>query len=195
MNVKLAKIASVQSGIVLSRKEAKQGESTVKYTRLTLRAVEGSGRINTLGLEKFSSKDILAADQLTREGDVVTRLFAPIFPTIIERENVGMVVPSQLALIRLQDKQFLPEYIQLCLSRRSLTEKLCAEDSYTHRSITVNTISNLQIPVIPLDKQKMLIEIHDLAKRREQLYRSLIEQESLYTEFVIDKMIGGFSHE
>ncbi len=195
MNVKLAEIASVQSGIVLSRKEAKQGEPTMKYTRLTLRAVEGRGSINTSGLEDFLSKDILAADQLTCKGDVVTRLFAPIFPTIIERENVGMVVPSQLALIRLQDKQFLPEYLQLCLSRRSLTEKLCAEDSYTHRSITVNTISNLQIPVIPLDKQKMLIEINNLAKQRERLYRGLIEQESLYTESVIDKMIGGFSHE
>ncbi len=85
----------------------------------------------------------------------------------------------------------LPAFLCIFLSRPAISEKLTAEDTHAFRTISVGAILNTTIPILPLDIQKKLIEIYNANNRRIQLYRELIEKEQLYTDLVIEKMIGG----
>lgn len=192
MVTKLSVIATLQSGIVLSRKEAPCEGKSFEYKRLNLRAINETGRVVSSGLDKFYTQEELNSSQLTQSGDIVIRLFAPLFPTVITDRDAGLVVPSQLALIRLRDQTVLPAYLQLCLSRQNIVETLLSKEIGVHRSITVKALSDLSIPLVPIEIQKKTIEICDLSKRRKQLYQKLVEQEQLQTEFLIESMIGGF---
>ena len=193
MVTKLSDIATLHSGIVLSRKEATSNEnpSTIKYKRLNLRAVNSTGNINPSELDMLTTQEELKPSQLTQYGDIVIRLFTPMFPTIISESDVGLVVPSQLALIRLRDQKVLPAYLQMCLSRQSITETFLTRENSTHRSITMKALSDLCIPLVSTENQQKIIKIYNLSKQRTQLYQELIEQEQLQIESVIESLLGG----
>lgn len=188
----LSTIATLQSGIVLSRKKTTVENGAFEYKRLNLRAVNETGYVVSSELEMFYTEDMLAPSQLTQCGDIVIRLFAPLFPTVITEADAGLVVPSQLALIRPRSEAVLPTYLQMCLSRQSVIEALLSRESGVHRSITVKAISDLKIPLIPMPKQQKIVRIYELSKQRSQLYQKLIEQEQLQIESVIESMIGAF---
>ncbi|MCS4479551.1 hypothetical protein JQ035_00995 [Clostridium botulinum] len=57
---KLGNIASVQMGLVLSRKEAKMSNSSLyPYIRLTLKSLDVGGIIDFDNLEKFNARELL----------------------------------------------------------------------------------------------------------------------------------------
>ena len=50
---------------------------------------------------------------------------------------------------------------------------------------------DLELDLPPLQIQEQVAEIDTLSRRREALYRELIYQERLHTEFVIERIVGG----
>ena len=115
MQVPLSSIATVQSGIVLSRKETTSDSNAIKYQRLSLRALNSSGHVEHSELEVFMSRAPIQMTHRTNTGDIIIRLFSPLFPTLIAESDAGFVIPSQLAVVRLQsDAPMLPAYLQYC---------------------------------------------------------------------------------
>ncbi len=191
MEKKLSDVAILQSGLVLSRKEARAGDDAIEYKRLNLRSVEAGGKINLSTLEAYYSRSEIPPAQLTKKNDIVIRLLDPLYPVLIGKSEEGLVVPSQLAIIRVTNNMVLPAFLCIFLSRPAITEKLTAEDTHAFRTISVGAILNTEIPILPLEIQNKLIEVYNINNRRIQLYHELIEQEQLYTDLVIEKMIGG----
>lgn len=192
MQVPLSSIATVQSGVVLSRKETNSDLDAIKYQRLSLRALNSSGQVDHFELAVFLSRDPIQMTHRTTPGDIVIRLFSPLFPTLITEDDTGFVIPSQLAVVRLQsDAPMLPAYLQYCLSRQAVAEAFSTAESGSQRSITVKMISNLNIPIVPIGVQKNITHIVELSSQRAQLYQQLIEQEKKHSENVIEAMIRG----
>ena len=191
MNVILSSIANVQSGIVLSRKEARDRDTARKYSRLTLRALNSSGYIDRSELDDYYSNEGISESHRTQPGDIVIKLFAPLLPTLITDADAGLVVPSQLAIIRIFDSSVLPTYLQYYLTRQSVTDSLLAMDSNAQRAITVKSISNISIPAIPLEAQLCVTRIYETSIYRAQLYQQLIEQEEQQVSCLIDSVIRG----
>jgi hypothetical protein len=192
MQVPLSSIATIQSGLVLSRKETNSDYDAIKYQRLSLRAFNSSGRVDHSELEDFLSRDPILMTHRTTPGDIVIRLFSPLFPTLITEDDAGFVIPSQLAVVRLwQDVPVMPEYLRYCLSRQAVADALSTTECGLQRSITVKTISNLNIPIVPIGVQKNIKQIFELSSQRAQLYQQLINQEQIQTENVIEAMIKG----
>ena len=191
MDVPLSSIATVQSGIVLGRKEARDSIDAIKYSRLTLRSLNSVGCIDRSEVDDFYSRDVISESHRTQPGDIVIRLFAPLLPTLITASDVGLVVPSQLAIIRIFDSSVLPAYLQYCLTRQDVTESFLAIDSFTQRAITVKSIANISISVIPQEAQLRVKQIYETSIRRAQLYQQLIEQEEQQASYIIDAVIRG----
>ena len=59
------------------------------------------------------------------------------------------------------------------------------------RAIKISTLSDIYIPIPPLQKQRLIVQICTTGMKRESLYRELIEQEKLYMNAQIQKIIGG----
>lgn len=194
MIVKISDIAEAQGGLVLSRKEAKELSSQACYfKRLTLRALEESGFINDNNLEVFYANDSLPNALFTSPRDVVIRLCSPMCPVIIDERHEGLLVPSQLAVLKVKrEAPVLPEYLRLCLTQREIQERVLNVESGTaQRTVKLGTIMDLQISVPDLETQSRVAQIDMLGREREQKYHELIAQERRFTEKIIEDIIGG----
>ena len=196
MVAKISDVAEVQGGIVLSRKEAKtQEESYCSYKRLTLRAVDRTGSIHVSDLEDFYACESLDNALFTSKGDVVVRLLSPMYPVYVENNYENILVPSQFAVLRVKDREvIMPEYLRLWLAQKSIQDRVLDLESGTaQKAVKIKTILNLDISIPPLEVQKKAVMIDILSRRRECLYRELIEEERTFTENLLENIIGGIN--
>lgn len=190
---KISEIADIQSGLVLSRKAANEKTTVYPYKRLTLRSVTEDCLLDTSSFEAYEACEPIDEQFLTRENDIVVRLFAPVCATLITKEHEGMVVPSQLAIIRLKDGcPYLPGYLSVYLTNeRSLENLIVGAGMAAQKIIKVGNVAELEIPCLPIEKQKMISDIANEQLNIVALYKKIIEQETLRTKSVIKDIIGG----
>lgn len=191
--MKLSDIANLQSGLVLNRKEAHSPEETVKtYKRLNLRSLSSYNEIDHKELDTFPAKDILDQVVLTQPGDIVIKLFTPIFPVVITEHDAGLVIPSQLAVLRIFNSEILPQYLTYWLSTPEVSDSLRSLEGWqSQRTIKIGTFAELDVPVPSLKEQQIIADMVSTNLRREQLYRSLIDEQNKFTMLNIQRIIGG----
>lgn len=196
MILHISEIVDAQGGLVLSRKEAKDPEGNVyRYKRLTLRSLAEDGYINDSDLEDFYTNESLNSVWFTSLGDVVIRLFSPLCPTVIEENRMKLLVPSQLAILKVRDRSIIsPEFLRLSLSQKEIQEHVSRiERGTAQRTVKLGTIMDLLIDVPDMETQRRAVEVDKLSRQRERMYMDLINQERQMTEITIRKIIGGTS--
>lgn len=194
MNSIISEIAVAQSGLVLSRKEARNPHTGIyKYKRLTLRALGEDGYIRSSELEDFYANEPLDNALFTYPGNVVIRLFSPMCPVLIDDGGKELLVPSQLAVLKVKDNTIiLPEYLRLYLAQTDVQERVQKIESGTaQRTVKLGTIMDLPIVVPDIETQKKVVKIDTLSRNKERIYFDLIEQERLLTKSIIGNIIGG----
>ncbi|HAZ20787.1 MAG TPA: hypothetical protein DHD79_06505 [Firmicutes bacterium] len=190
---KLYEVAEVQSGLVLSRKEAEfDSEQSVDYLKLNLRSISEDGTINKKSLDKYLACEKLNIQFITAKGDIVIRLFPPFSPALITESLVGLVVPSQFAVIRLKSDDVTPDFLLCYLSHRNLLRSLAiCESRQGLNSIKISAIAEVMIPLLPIDKQKTIASYCRMHAIQRQLYLDLIQQYDSKMNAVINSAIGG----
>ena len=118
---KISEIADVQSGLVLSRKAAKKTDGKYPYQRLTLRSVTEDCLFDNTSFETYDACEIVDKQFITHKNDIIVRLYYPICATLITKENEGLIVPSQLGIIRL--KRRLPIFAGIFVSAYLMNER------------------------------------------------------------------------
>lgn len=191
--MKLSEIAGLQSGLVLNRKEAHSPEETKKiYKRLNLRSLNKNGTIEKEELDIYPAAELLDSSMLTQKNDVVVKLFTPINPALITDDDIGLVIPSQLVVIRIKNSNIMPSYLCYWLSTPGVSDFIQSiESGKTLRSISVSTFANLEVPIPPLEKQQAISNIVSLNVKRETLYHQLIEEQNRLTALSIQIAMGG----
>lgn len=190
---KLSEIADIQSGLVLSRKEAKlHSEKIFKYQRLNLRSINNDEIVNVKTLNEFYSHGEVDSQFITKENEIVMRLFAPLQPVLITAAFAGYVVPSQLAIIRINSKNILPDYLCYYLSQHNVLNGMAAMDSgQATRGIKISTLSDVQIPMVEVNRQKTVVAIAGLQRKINTLHMELLHQYDIQADVAIKKAIGG----
>ena len=143
-------------------------------------------------LDNFLSAERLSEQFITRENDIVMRLFVPLCPVLMTMDYSDLVVPSQFAIVRIKERIVLPEFLWLYLSQKSvLGEITVAEGNHTIRSIRISTLSNIRIPMVPLKRQEEIISFARVHRNRKTLYQSLLHQYDAQADVIIRGAIGG----
>lgn len=191
--MKLSDFATLQSGLVLNRKEARSEEETAKYyKRINMRSLNEYGELDRNDLDVFPSVEILDSAVLTQPNDIIVKLFTPIYPTLISEEDKGFIIPSQLVVIRVFDDQVLPEYLRYYLSAPEVSDLMLSIEGWrSQRTIKVSTFADLEIPIPSIEKQQLIAKISAINSQRERLYKELIEEEKKLTTLKLQKYIGG----
>ena len=191
--MKLSDFATLQSGLVLNRKEARSEEETAKYyKRINMRSLNEYGELDRNDLDIFPSVEILDSAVLTQPNDIIVKLFTPIYPTLISEKDKGFIIPSQLVVIRVFDDQVLPEYLRYYLSAPEVSDLMLSIEGWrSQRTIKVSTFADLEIPIPSIEKQKLIAKISAINSQRERLYKELIEEEKKLTTLKLQKYIGG----
>lgn len=139
--MKLQDLASVRSGLVLSRKQAKE-PSEYRYPLINLRCIQQEGTIQLKEADIYEAKEPLKEEYLSQSGDIIVRLTAPYTAVLIDETTSRMVISSNFVVIRVEDKSLLPEYLFWLLN----TEKI--GDVY-ERNAEVAVVQNFTDSFVP----------------------------------------------
>ena len=185
--MKLGNIATVRSGLVLSRKQARE-PSDIRYPLLNLRSINPGGYIEADQLDVFVAAEYLLPEYLSQIGDVIVRLTAPYTAILIDKVTAGMVISSNFVIIRADRRELLPEYLFWLINtpkvKRSIYENT---SSNMLGAIKAKYFSDFEVPFLPIAKQQQIAAINELALKEAKLLRQLADEKECYYSLLIDR--------
>lgn len=180
--MRLGECATIRSGLVLARKESKpEAEMKFQYPLLTLRSIDARGYIERSEISAFEATEVLDADYLTRQREIIVRLSAPYTAVLIEKETEGMVVSSNFVIIRTHESKLLPEYLCWLLNTEKVRKNIFANTfSSMIATIKASYFVNLELSLPSVDRQRKIAAVCRLAQREIKLLRQLAEEKERY---------------
>ena len=185
--MKLGEIATVRSGLVLSRKQARE-PSNIRYPLLNLRSINPRGYIEAEQLDVFDAIEALSPEYLSQVGDVIVRLTAPYTAILVDRVTAGMVISSNFVIIRADRRELLPEYLFWLINtpkiKRSIYE---STSSNMLGAVKAKFISDFDVPLLPIAKQQQIAAMNELMLKETKLLRQLADEKERYYGRLIDR--------
>ncbi|MCG8539447.1 MAG: restriction endonuclease subunit S [Clostridia bacterium] len=189
--MRLGDFSNIRTGLVLSRKKAKSESEAIKeYTSLTLKSFEDDGTLNLRDLDVFVSKEVLNARYITRRGDVIIRLSHPNTAIYITEDAEGYVIPSQFSVVSINNKDLLPSFFSIYFNS-SHVKRLISKHQMGATIPVINNafLADLQIVNLPIDKQRMIADIHSLHLREKELLKDLLDEKEKLFKAVISQLV------
>ena len=178
--MKLKEAALIRSGLVLSRKQAKN-EISVRYPLITLRSISPKGYINRDSLEIYAAAQPLNDEYLTHPDDIVIRLSFPYTAVLIDETTSDMVISSNFVVIRTDKQKILPEYLVWLLNTEEVRRR--TYDNTTSNmlgAIKSKYYAEFEIEPISIDNQRKIARLHALAQKEIQLLLELADEKEKY---------------
>lgn len=187
--MKLSDIATIKSGLVLSRKVADSyNTETYKYNQLNLKCINENGTISTDQLDNYESKEKLDANYLTQVDDIIVRLTVPNTAVLITNETEHIVVSSHFCMIRVNIKVLLPDYLQWYLNSELVKKQIIKSImGSTFAAVKPGFYNELKIKLPTFEEQRFIADFHMLAMKETQLLENLkLEKEMFYKRVLSD---------
>ena len=185
--MKLGNIATVRSGLVLSRKQARE-PSDIRYPLLNLRSINPGGYIEADQLDVFDAVEYLSPEYLSQIGDVIVRLTAPYTAILIDKVTAGMVISSNFVIIRADRRELLPEYLFWLINTPKIKRSIYENTSSNMLgAIKAKYFSDFEVPSLPIAKQQQIAVMNELALKETKLLRQLADEKERYYSLLIDR--------
>ena len=183
--MKLGEIASVRSGLVLSRKLARENPAQ-RYRLLNLRSITPEGYIDLNKTDVFDAKETLPGEYLSQAGDIVIRLSAPYTAVLIDEESEGMVVSSNFVIVRTDPQELLPEFLYWLLNTSEVKHRMFENSSSNMLgAVKPKFFADYEITPLPIPEQQKIAAINALAKAESKLLRQLANAKEQYYEAIL----------
>ena len=183
--MKLGEIASVRSGLVLSRKLARENP-VQRYRLLNLRSITPEGYIDLKEADVFDAKETLPREYLSQVGDIVIRLSAPYTAVLIDEESEGMVVSSNFVIVRTDPQVLLPEFLYWLLNTSEVKHRMFENSSSNMLgAVKPKFFADYEITPLPIPEQQKIAAINSLAKAESKLLRQLANAKEQYYESIL----------
>jgi len=184
-------IANIRTGLVLSRKKAAlSDEDKVHYKQITLKSFSTSIRLKEEYFDEFISTEEIDPTYISKVGDIVVRLREPNIAAYINDKSAGLVIPSLMSIIRVEDSnidnEFLAYYLNSMSIRQSLKQKI---KGTTIPMIKTKDLESLDIVLPSLEEQKKVVEVLKLTEKETKLLEQLKKQKEIFGQAVLDTII------
>jgi len=173
VNIKVSNVAEIINGyafreaietvknsdvFVLQAKDVIQGENITDIEKLT--SVTFSGVRSASFLKK---NDIVMVSRGTGAGS---------FRSAIFNSDGNVIASSSLLIVRVKNKDVLPEYVSLYLNSSEGQNKILETvvGSYIQAISRRKFIEEIEIPIPSIEKQKSLINLNQNIKQQEKIY-------------------------
>lgn len=188
MTARLSDCAEVRSGLVLSRKIAHK-KSANRYPLLNLKSVNDNATVNLRTLDVFDAAEPLSAEYVTQEDDIIVRMSSPYTAVLIDAVTAGMVVSSNFVIIRCDGWQLLPSYLFWYLNTAAVKKDIRANSARNMLSaIRPQYFAALKLPLIPLEKQRLIADFHRAARKETALLERLCAEKEKYYQAQLEKL-------
>lgn len=185
--MKLQDLASVRSGLVLSRKQAKEPIG-YPYRSINLRAIQPDASINLSEVDVYQAKEPLKPEYLSQIGDIIVRLTAPYTAVLVDETTEGMVISSNFVVIRIESEKLLPKYLFWLLNTQSVKRDIY-ENATSNMLGAVNAkfLAEIEIALLPIEEQHKLAQLYLTSRREIRLLRELAEEKERYYAKFLDQ--------
>lgn len=185
--MKLGNIATVRSGLVLSRKQARE-PSDIQYPLLNLRSVQEGGYIDLAEADVFDATEYLSPEYVSQIGDVVVRLSTPYTAVLIDQSTAGMVISSNFVIIRTDRRELLPEYLFWLLNTPDVKRSIYENTSGNMLgAIKAKFFAEFEIAPLPISDQQKIAAMNTLALEETRLLRRLADEKERFYSMMINR--------
>jgi restriction endonuclease S subunit len=189
--VKLNDIASIRTGLVLSRKKAARDDpEQYSYKQITLKSFSNSVTLQSDYFDDFISIEKIDDKYLTQAGDIIVRLRKPNTAVYIDEESSGLVVSSLFAIVRVNESTVNNTFLAYYLNSKEVLKALDRElKGTTIPMIKIKDLENLTIILPPIEVQERLVEFMKLFQKELQLLDKLKQEKTQFSKAVLDTII------
>ena len=191
--MKLEEISNIYAGVVPSRKQATEQEQKHKYKLISLKSISKFGTINPSDFTDYYTKDKLALKYLVKNKDIIVRIRPPIYAGVIDDDFQDVAIPSYCINLRLNKdhiNKILPEFIALYINSKKAQKEFNKDIVGTMITmIKPTSIRKLEIPIIPMNKQKQILRISKILNKELKLLKELIELKEKYYNQINEKLV------
>lgn len=186
--MQLGEVASVRSGLVLSRKLSND-TSQYRYQLINLRAINNNAYIEMNELDVYDAKEKLSSEYLTHLGDIIIRLSSPYTAVLIDKMTEGLLYSSNFVVIRSNNKIILPEYLFWLLNTDKIKKDilLCSAGNMLS-AIRPKYFSALEIDLLSMEEQRVIGNMHILTRRENKLLIDLAQEKEKYYKIQINEI-------
>lgn len=183
--MKLCEMANVSMGILLSREKHEKGQR--QYKLFDIKNYEENKAYDIFHTEKDFD------DKLTKENDLLFRLVYPNKIVYVNKEQEGLLITSQLCIIRTYSEILNPTFLKWYLESKIGREKIMLEmKGSSIQKISVAALRNIEIPEIEIEKQRNIKDLIELWKEERKTLEVLIERkETLYNNIIEEITMKG----
>lgn len=188
--MRLGDIAEVRTGAVLTRKRQDRDYIKNSFKLINLKSVSDDGAILLNNIETIELPVCFKEEVFAKEGDIIVRLSAPYSAAIINQEEVGCLIPSHFAIIRVDRTKIYPPYLLWYLNSEEVKKKILQNNSGSTAFGTISSgfFADLDIKEIDMYKQKLLGDYMLLFSKEKRLTEELLEQKTIYNKYITKKL-------
>jgi len=189
--LRLKDVSTIRTGLVTARKKATAVDSEIiSYKAVTLKSFNPNGSLIVSNLDTFISKEKIKETYLTQLNDVLIRLREPNIALNISKKNSGLVIPSFVASVRVDetkiDSKFLTYYFNSTTAKRALKAHITGT---AINMIRTKELEDLEIQLPSLEEQKKIVEFLDLTSKEINLLEELKNQKEKYYQEVFNNVL------
>lgn len=186
--MKLGYMAAVRSGLVLSRKQARE-TAEISYPLLNLRCIKADGIVDMDQLDIYRAKEHLAPEYLSQVGDIVVRLSAPYTAILIDESTAGVVISSNFVIIRADRRKILPEYLFWLLNTQKIKHEIYENTSSNMLgAIKAKYFTEFELDLLSVKDQQKIAALNSLARQETTLLHQLAEEKEKYYARTIERI-------
>lgn len=187
----LKKISNIITGHVFRSKIPYNTEGNLNLINMDAISTAGIVRISEEDLKKIQLNNV-KPEEIIVPGDILFKakglnntavLIDSIFP--------DTTVTASCHIIRVTDKNFLPEYVCSWLNsttaKKHFSKGAGQATGVTIANVSKATLASLEIPLIPLKNQKLISNIKECAKQEKELCIKIADKKSLLYRAIIEK--------
>lgn len=169
--IKLSDISVISSGIFLRSSP----NATVRY----LQSKHFNSRgifLNNAFAEVEESK---CQKHLLREGYILFSSKGALNFAAIYKESMGLCVASStFCVIKITSNNYIPDFVCWYLNHPTTQNWIRSKSMGTSvKHISITNLQDIEIPTTPLDVQKKIVELENMAQHREEIETRLLELE------------------
>lgn len=155
--------------------------------------------ISTAGIVHISEEDIkkiqlndIKPEEIIMPGDILFKAKGlNNTAVLIDSIPPNTTVTASCHIIRVVDKNFLPEYVCSWLNsaaaKNHFSKGAGQATGVTIANVSKATLETLEIPLLPLKNQKLISEIEECSKQEKELLLKIAEKKEMLNRAIIEK--------
>ena len=159
--------------------------------------------ISTAGVVRISEEDIkkiqlddIKPEEIIMSGDILFKAKG-LNNTAVLIDSIlpNTTVTASCHIIRVTDKNFLPEYVCTWLNsaaaKKHFSKGAGQATGVTIANVSKATLESLEIPSTPVKEQKLIAGIEECSKQEKELLLKIAEKKDLLNRAIIEKELQG----